>query len=174
MALLSLGRNVAIAAEHTSPVIAGDNVDEVRDNAQKKIEDARKGLLATLTPWIPGDFVVTYGLLLSAWKGMQGSFLWLLIVSFASAFAFVVVGAFSITGFKCKADRSAKVVKQLAIRTLAGAGVSLYAAAAIPNSGWYYFGWFRDNELAWVVTAGIIVVPVTLILQGTQKKYRWT
>lgn len=170
MALLSLGRNVAIA-ENLQPV--GPSVTDptdVRSQTNKKLEDAQKTLLEALTPWIPGDFVVTYGILLTAWTGIRASFPWMLIVAAISAVSFVVLGAFAETGFKTKKDWSDKVRKRLAIRTIVGFLVAVYACVAIPNSGWYQLNWFKDNELSVVVTAGVISAILILALKGFQKR----
>lgn len=170
MALLSLGRNVAIA-EGLAPVDPGvTDPNVVRTETNKKLEDAQKSLLEALTPWIPGDFVVTYGVLLTAWTGVRASFVWMLIIAAISAITFVVLGAFAETGFKAKADWSDKAKKRLLVRTLAGFLVSVYACVAIPNSGWYELDWFSDNELSVVVTAGVISAILILALKGFQKR----
>lgn len=172
MALVSLGRNVAVS-ERVRPVgsVGVKTAEEVREEANEKIDDARKGLLDTLAPWIPGDFVVTYGALLTAWSALRANFPWLLIISAASAFTYVVLGAFAETGFKNAADRSSKVKRKLLYRTIAGFGVSVCAAVAIPTSGWYDFGWFVRNELACIVTAGFLVVAVVFVLKGVQERF---
>jgi hypothetical protein len=171
VALLSLGRNVVVA-ERVKPVgpAGSQSADDVRDEANRKLEDARKSLLDTLTPWIPGDFIVTYGVLLTAWSRMRANFGWLLIIASVSAITYVVLGAFAETGFRRADDRSTKVKQRLIGRTIAGFVVSLYAATAIPTSGWYDFKWFSDNELSWVVTGGVLVVIVVFILKGLQKR----
>lgn len=161
MSLLSVGRN----AEATSQLVEATR--DLTPEQKKKFEDARKGLLDTLTPWIPGDFVVSYGILLTSWAGMRRSFGWLLLVAGISAVAFVFLGAFAATGFKTKRSRR---WNGLAVRAIVGALVSVYAAVAIPNSGWYDFKWFTDNELSVVVTAGIVVVFLVLALKGIQKR----
>jgi peptidoglycan/LPS O-acetylase OafA/YrhL len=61
-------------------------------------------------------------------------------------------------------------MKALAIRTVVGFGVSVYAAAAIPLSGWYQWRWFSQHELACVFTAGVIVVVLAFVLKGFQKR----
>lgn len=172
MALMSLGRNVVLAEKAKELVVTKGMTAEAIAELEKNIEDYRKGLLETLTPWIPGDFVVSYGVLLTAWSALRGSFGWLLVVAGASALAYVVLGAFAETGFRKASDPSNGVKKGLVIRTIAGFLVSVYAAIAIPSSGWYQFKWFVDNELAVVVTAGVLVIILVLLLKGFQKRWQ--
>jgi hypothetical protein len=171
MALMSLGRYTAIAeeADHVGEV-GGRDAEDVRKDANKKIDDVRKDILGSLTPWIPGDFVVVYGTLLTAWSNIRESFFWLLIISAVAAFTFVILGAFSETGFRTKRQRSKAVKQRLAARVTAGFLVSVFAAVTIPRSGWYDFDWFADNEQSCVLTAGIAVVAVVFVLKGLQKR----
>ena len=169
MALLSLGRNVVIDERLRRPDLEGDTADDVRKKVEDQLEDARKGLLHTLNPWIPGDFVITYGLLLSAWPLLRDSFIWLLVVAGGSAFTFVILGAFAATGFARRRDRSKKVWRRLLIRTGVGFTVSVYASVAIPMSGWREFSWFTENELAWLVTATALAAVIVMIMKGLQK-----
>jgi len=170
MSLASVGRNTILAERITDIGEVGAlTKDQVRERANKRLEDARTDILSRLTPWIPGDFVVAYGVLLTAWTGMQASFTWLLIVAAASSVTFIVLGAFAETGFAKARDRSGKLLRQLAVRTVIGFLVALYAAVAIPRSGWYEFGWFAQNETSVTVTAGIVVVIVVFLLRGFQK-----
>jgi hypothetical protein len=149
-----------------------DSIEELQtestlsDADKKKLDDTRKSLLDTLAPWIPGDFVVSYGALLTAWTAIRRSFGWLLIVAIASAIVFVFGAAFAATGFKTPSDRP---FLRLSVRALVGGAVAVAAATAIPNSGWYDFKWFVDNELACVVTAGIGAGILVLILKGFTK-----
>jgi hypothetical protein len=175
MALISLGRNAMVAERADElPPVGGKTVNEVHNEANKKLEDARRGILDALTPWIPGDFVVTYGLLLTAWTEMRASFPWMLLVASLSAILFIVGGAFAETGFRRASDKSKKVRNRLLARTLLGFVVSVYASVAIPTSGWYDFKGFADNELAWVVTASVLVSFLVLLLKGFQKRWGLT
>jgi hypothetical protein len=154
--------------------MAADAFDEatgpVTEPADKeKVEAARKSLLDSLTPWIPGDFVISYGALLTAWARLRGSFPGLIIIAAASSGVFVYGAAFAETGFTTRKSRQ---WKRLSIRTAVGAVVSVLAAVAIPNSGWYDFKAFVDNELSWIVTAGIIVTAVIFVLKGAQKRWK--
>lgn len=168
MSLLSIGRNAAIA----------DMLHDVHSDVHgvastpttDKLQDARKSLLQDLTPWIPGDFVVTYGVLLTAWSGMRASFGWLLVVAAAAAVTYVTLGAFAVTGFTGSAG-SPTAMRRLTVRTVVGFGVSVYTAVAIPNSGWYDFKWFADHELPCVVTAAAATIVVVSLLRGFQKRY---
>ena len=171
MSLVSIGRNAAIADQLRD--IHNDVRGVASDDTRSKLDDARKNLLDSLTPWIPGDFVVTYGVLLTAWKGMRSSFAWLLIVAAVAAISYIVLGAFSVSGFRGPSGSRA-AMKGLAVRTVVGFGVSIYAAAAIPASGWYDFRWFSDNELACVVTASAGVAVVVSLLKGLQKRYGYS
>jgi hypothetical protein len=66
----------------------------------KKVASAKSDVEKSLTPWIPGDFIVVYGTLLTAWPAtIPSSFRWLLVIASASAVVFVLGGAFS-TGLK--------------------------------------------------------------------------
>ncbi|HYO60287.1 MAG TPA: hypothetical protein VEU29_00130, partial [Actinomycetota bacterium] len=144
---------------------------EAQAETEKKIEELRKSIIQTLTPWIPGDFVVTYGILITAWTSIESSFMWLLIIAAASALTYVVLGAFSVTGFKESDPAQARTLKnRLMMRTVAGFVVSVYAAVAIPGSGWHQFAVFRDNELAWLTTATVVVVVPVMLLKGLQKR----
>lgn len=169
VALSSLGRNTVIADRVQLVNLASLQGDEAaKKEAQDRIDNARKDILGALTPWIPGDFVVTYGILLTAWPDLRNSFTWLLIISALSAMVFVILGAFAESGFKPKLSRHAKL--RLLWRTVAGFAVSVYAAAAIPRSGWYDFEWFSKNEQACVLTAGVLTVAIVFILKGLQKR----
>jgi len=168
MSLLSVGRSAAVAAQLRE--VHSEISADAPDDTKKKLEDARKSLLDSLTPWIPGDFVVTYGTLLTTWTGMRASFAWLLILAAACAVTYIILGAFTLTGFVGPSG-SASTMKSLAARTVVGFVVSVYAAVAIPNSGWYDFKWFSDHELQCVVTAAIAVVVVVSLLKGFQKRY---
>lgn len=170
MSLASIGRNAVLAERMTDMGEVGALTgDEVRERANKKLEAARTDILSRLTPWIPGDFVVAYGVLLTAWQGLQASFSWLLIVAALSAITFVLLGAFAETGFARPRDRSWKIVRQLALRTVIGFLVAVYASVAIPRSGWYDFAWFAQNEQSVILTASIAVVVVVFLLKGFQK-----
>ena len=171
MALMSLGRNVALAEEIEPIDPTGKSGDQVAAESKKKLEEAQKKLLDTLTPWIPGDFVVTYGILLTAWTRLRNSFLWLILVAALSAITYVVIAAFAETGFRGRAARSDKFKKRLFVRTVSGFLVSVLAAVAIPLSGWYDFKWFTDNELPWILTAGVIAGVAVLLLKGFQKRW---
>lgn len=174
MSLTTLGRN-AVLDEKLKTIAAaplsGSASAEAKAEAKQKIDEARKSIIDTLTPWIPGDFIVTYGIFLTAWESLRGSFVWLLIVATGAALTYVVLGAFSATGFKQPANSQLGTPwNRLAGRTIAGFVVSVYAAVAIPNSGWYDFKWFRDNELAWVLTASVLVIVPVYVLKGLQKR----
>jgi hypothetical protein len=171
MSLASVGRN-AVLADRVALVddVGAKTAKEVKGEANDKLSDARKGLLNSLTPWIPGDFVVAYGTLLTAWEGLRASFVWLLIISAASAITFIVLGAFAATGFKGPKSATRKINRRLAVRTVIGFFVSIYAAFAIPRSGWYDFDWFSKNESAVVITAGVAVIIVVSVLKGLQKR----
>lgn len=172
MALLSLGRNVVMAEKVEGVASAGvKDANAVREEANKRLDEARRGILDALTPWIPGDFLVIYGILLTAWPGMRASFRWMIVIAGFSALSFVVLGAFAETGFKKRSDRSRRARMRLTTRTIAGFFVSLYASVAIPMSEWYDFDAFADNELPWVVTASALVAIVVLALKGVQKRY---
>jgi hypothetical protein len=173
VSLLSVGRRLS-AAQSLTPVTPGEEqtIEQVADEANTKIEDARKGLLDTLTPWIPGDFVVTYGLLLTAWDTMQESFEWLLAVALLCALTYVVLGAFAQSGFRATPGVTLPSFRGLIYRSIAGALVSVLAAIAIPTSGWYDFEWFRDNELSTVVTATLVAAALVLLLKGLQRRTR--
>lgn len=72
------------------------------------------------------------------------------------------------------ADGGAAGVKQelrsIVFRTVIGIVVCVYAAIAVPNSGWYDFRWFVENEAAVVLTAaGVVIIPVIFVLKGIQK-----
>jgi hypothetical protein len=175
MALISLGRNVAVAARADEvPTATNASADSVREEANKKLEEARKSILDALTPWIPGDFIVAYGILLTAWTQLRASFLWMLVIAAACAVGFVIGGAFAETGFARPANKSGKVASRLMARTLIGFLVAVYASVAIPTSGWYDFQWFVDNELASVVTASVLVTVAVLFLKGIQRRWNLT
>lgn len=182
MALLTLGRQAvrteAIARDHP-PVeqaeidaardAAGGNADQLATSlaqAERRLDVARQDVLDRLTPWIPGDFLVIYGGLLTAWETIRANFVWLLSLAFALAFAFVFGAAFASTGLKRPQDRP---ILQLTVRSVVGGVVSLAAAVAIPNSGWYDFKGFRDNELAWVFTVSLVLGLFVFVLLGVQK-----
>ena len=134
--------------------------------AKAELENARQNLLASLAPWIPGDYLVVYGILLTAWPRFRGNFPGLLIVAVTSSIVFKIGVDF--------ADGRAPGVKQhlrsIAFRTLIGIFVCVYAAVAVPNSGWYDFKWFVDNEAEVVMTAaGVVIIPVVFVLKGLQK-----
>jgi len=164
MSLSSLGRN-AVIAQSLGPVEGGSDAAAVKAAANKKLAETRKSILDALTPWIPGDFVVTYGVLLTAWSEVRYSFEWMLLIAGVLALSFVVLGAFAESGFKAvtKATR-----RKLYSRTIVGFFVSVIASIAIPKSGWYDFKHFTDNELSWLVTAGIGVGAVVMLLRGIQ------
>lgn len=46
------------------------------ENARDDLERARQNLLTQLTPWIPGDYLVVYGILLTALIGRYSSRRW--------------------------------------------------------------------------------------------------
>jgi hypothetical protein len=135
--------------------------------ADEKIANARKDILAALTPWIPGDFVVTYGLLLTAWTSLRASFEWMLGIAAVLALVYVVLGAFAETGFK-GIDNPTR--RKLFWRTVIGFLVSVLASIAIPSSGWYDIKHFADHELSWLLTATILVAAVVMLLKGVQKR----
>lgn len=181
MALLTLGRQAVrtetIARGYQPPGpaevaatrdAAGDDLDELAGrlaDAEGRLEVARQDVLDRLTPWIPGDFLLVYGGLLTAWETMRGDFAWLLALAFGLAFAFVFGAAFASTGLKHPQDRP---LLQLTVRAAVGGVVSLVAAAAIPNSGWYDFKGFRDNELPWVFTLSLLLGLFVFVLLGLQ------
>ena len=171
MSLTALGRYAAVPddVDHVGGV-AGRSPEELKEDANKKIDEVRRDIVGSLTPWIPGDFVLVYGTLLTAWATVRESFPWLLIISAASAFTFVVLGAFSDTGFRTKAQRSGAVIRRLTARVIAGFFVSVIAAVTIPRSGWYDFGWFARNEQSWILTFSILVLAIVLVLKGLQKR----
>lgn len=149
---------------------AKEELKKAKDELAKvkaDVANARSNLLTSLTPWIPGDFVVSYGVLLTAWSSVQSSFPWLLVSAGGAALIFVLLGNFAETGFRGVTRRQ---WGSLMLRTVVGFGVALLAAAAIPRSGWYDFGWFARNETGVVLTAtGVVLVPVVLILKGLSK-----
>lgn len=168
MALMSVGRNAVVAENLGSIDVSSGNMTP---EDKQKLEDARKSILEAVASWIPGDFVVSYGILLTAWTTLRASFFWMLIIAAISSIAFVVLGAFGETGFKKATDRTVAVRDRLVARTVVGFLVSVFASVAIPNSGWYDFKWFSDNELPVVVTAGVLVGLVVLALKGFQKRW---
>jgi L-lactate permease len=168
MSLSSLGRN-AVIANALVPVTADDtrSAAEIKLEADAKLASARKSILEALTPWIPGDFVVTYGVLLTAWTSVRASFEWMLVIAAALTVTYVLLGAFAESGFK---NVDADTRKKLISRTIVGFFVSVVASIAIPESGWYDIKSFADNELSWLVTAGIGVGAVAMFLRGVQKR----
>ena len=165
MALMTVGR---MTSQDSALKLAANEEKDVE--RKKQLEEARKSLLEQLTPWIPGDFVITYGILLTAWTKVRNDFESLLLCSVGLAFGFVFLSAFAATGFTTARSRQ---WRKLTARSVVGAVVSLIAAIAIPNSGWYDFKAFSENELAWVVTASALVVFVIFFLKGLQKRYKW-
>lgn len=163
MSLLTLGRTA------TTRDMAGDSsalTPEQQAEVKRQVEAARKSLIGSMAPWIPGDFLVTYGALLTAWTSLRASFPWMVLLAVGLAFALVFGAAFSETGFKDPKDR---VYKRLIIRSLVGAFAAVYACFAVPNSGWYDFAWFVDNELAVITTAGIGATLIVLLLKGIER-----
>jgi hypothetical protein len=168
MSLISVGRNTVVAAElrreHGRPPT--DRSSDLA--AEQEAERARqKALLDTLTPWIPGDFAVTYAALLTTWANLRGNFPWLVVIAIVSAVAFVFGGAFATTGFL---GTDGATWRRLTVRTVIGAAVSVYAAAAIPNSGWRDFEWFTNNESSWIITATLVATGIVLVLRGFKKR----
>jgi hypothetical protein len=165
MALLTVGRRVS-QGDVMKVAVAAE-----QDPARRKaLEDARKSLLEQLTPWIPGDFVVTYGTLLTLWGTFRASFAWLVVWALALSFSFVFIGAFAATGFTTRASRRWSA---LIARTIIGGVVSLVAAIAIPSSGWYDFADFVENEARWVASAALLIGVFIGVLKGLQKRYNW-
>ena len=152
----------ASAAGLEAATLARNTGESTADAANKKLGDARKGLADSLTPWIPGDFLVTYGTLLTAWDSLRGAFWMMVGLSVASAFAFVFLGAIAEAGWGTLAASS---YAKLFWRALIGAAISVYASFALPNSGWYGFAWMRDNESSVVLTAGLGVALIVLFLK---------
>ena len=137
------------------------------EKAKQELEDARKNLLASLAPWIPGDYIVAYGVLLTAWTSLRNDFPALLLITAAAAVVLVVGSAFAETGFK---GTTKKQARELTVRTVIGFAVSIFASVAIPTSGWYDFAFFRDNEASIILTASAVaIIPVLLILKGLNK-----
>lgn len=168
MALVSLGKNAALLAftapKPSPPDGASDDVVRaVEQDAARKLGKARGDIQKSLTPWIPGDFLVTYGALLTAWTAIQGDFVWMLIVTGASVVVFVWAGAFSLDGGK---NWTGDLIKRLVGRSVVGFVVSLVAAATIPRSGWYEFAWFADHEQSVLTTLGIATGALVLVLTG--------
>lgn len=146
-----------------------DDTEKVKtdlDSAESELATARADLLEQLAPWIPGDFVVVYGALLTAWAAIRNDFLWLIVVAVASAIVFVIGSAFADQGLKgVKEKRS-----PLLMRTLVGIPICVLAALAIPNSGWSQFEWFVNNEASVVLTASVVgIVPIAYLLRGISK-----
>jgi hypothetical protein len=188
MALLTLGRQAvrteAIARKNPPPpdptqiaaarTEAGDNPETLATElakTQNRLDVAQQQILDRLTPWIPGDFLVVYGGLLTAWTTLRKDFPWLVGLAFGLAFAFVFGAAFATTGFRKNVPTVQLDVPivQLLVRSVVGGAVSLAAATAIPNSGWYDFKGFVDNELSWVFTVSLLLGLFVLILLGLQK-----
>ena len=172
MSLAGLGRQAVASDPVVEPItkaVINDDDERRMANAEvkTKVEKAQQDIIGGLTPWIPGDFVVTYGALLTAWAGMHGSFEWMLLVSGLAALVYVPLGAFAATGFKKLTSQQAKVLLR---RTGVGFLVSVYAGVAIPNSGWRDFKWFTDHELEVTITAGILVVVPIMFLTGLEKR----
>ena len=167
MSLSSLGRN-AVVAQRLSMVgpTGSRSAQEIKEEADTKLANARKGILESLAPWIPGDFVVTYGVLLTAWHDVRSSFLWMLVIAALLTLMYVVLGAFAESGFK---NLTSKTKRRLVWRSIVGFLVSVFASIAIPNSGWYDIKRFSDNELPWLVTAGIAAGALAMLLKGVQK-----
>jgi hypothetical protein len=159
---------VGAAADRASEKVVevtDSTVTSTVNDANKKLADARQGIATTLAPWIPGDFLVIYGTLLTAWTGLRADFYWMIALSVLSAFLFVFLGAIAESGFV----KDQGFYWGLLLRAVIGAGACIYACFAVPNSGWYDFGWMRDNETPVVLTAGTCLSAVVLILKTVQK-----
>ena len=171
MALISLGKNAAMLERLSPPLSIPDGASAellaVREDANDKIKKTKGDIQKSLTPWIPGDFLVTYGTLLAVWTVMQNNFRWLLVIAIGSAIAYVWLGAFSVTGFK---DFSGPLVKKLVVRSIVGAILSILVAATVPLSGWYQLAWFKNNESAVIATLGIVTGLVVLLLTGLKMR----
>jgi hypothetical protein len=168
MSLMTVGRNAVVASQLAPPPQPppGETAEEKAARLEQQLAEARKSLLDTLTPWIPGDFIVAYSTLLTAVTALQSNFAWMMLLSAILSIVFVWGTAFSATGFKTPADRP---FKRLTARTIMGFGVAVLAAVAIPSSGWYDFRWFADNQSSAVLTAGIVASALVLLLKGFQK-----
>ncbi|MFC5175355.1 hypothetical protein [Nocardioides taihuensis] len=172
MALVSLGKNAALLASTAPPadLAAGAQPEAVRaaqEDASSKLKKTRGDIQKSLTPWIPGDFLVSYGALLTAWTGLQSNFWGMVIVTAATVIVFVWAGAFSLDE---GTNWSKKLAGRLAGRSLIGFVVALVAAATIPKSGWYEFSWFSNNEQSVLTTLGILTGALVLVLTGLKMR----
>jgi hypothetical protein len=77
----------------TDPAVVQPELEEAKvelAEAEKELEKARHNLLTSLAPWIPGDYLIVYGILLTAWSRLRGNFPALLLVAVASSIVFGV------------------------------------------------------------------------------------
>lgn len=188
MALVSLGKNAALIEQLARPLPDLDvpipqtehgllsanevqavvqQVAAVQQAANDSIKKTRGDIQKSLTPWIPGDFLVTYGTLLAAWDALRNDFLWMVILSIIIGVVFVWGGAFSMDGFR---QFSRKLAGKLTGRTLVGIVVSLIAAATVPTSGWYQLKLFQDHETSVLTTLGVLVGVLVLVLTGLKMR----
>jgi hypothetical protein len=147
-----------LAAQIVATRVVDDTVSEANDN----IDKARKGISDALAQWIPGDLLVVYGTLLTAWTQLRGNFGWMIGISIVLGAALVFVGAAAQGGWGAVKQSTG----DLSWRAIIGVGVSLVACSAVPNSGWYQFPWMRENEAAVVLTAGAMVGILVLLLKS--------